>query len=909
MPRRIVLVVDRRIVVDDAFARAAHIVATINSAASGPLLTVQRALATLGGEVPLHATVLRGAIHRDERWARTPVQPTLVISTVDQVGSRLLFRGYGLGSGSLPIHAGLLANDTLLILDEAHLSRPFEETLEWIAHLRTLGEAPLNLPFAFVRMTATPPPGLVPFATDDADRQHPVLMRRLGASKPARLVDPVEPKALAGKLAALAAAEAAPGRSIAVVANRVATARQVLERLRADKKLGAELLLLTGRSRSHERDQLLARFRDRLNSGRDRSLHAEGPPVIVVATQCIEAGADLDFDFLLTECAPLDALRQRFGRLDRLGELPPAEGCRAAIVIDAKSAKPGEDDPVYGPAIASTWAWLSARATNGIVDFGITALVPPPDGELLELLSPRVGAPILQRAYCDLLAQTAPEPEPSPDPAAFLHGVERNDPEVQLVWRADLGEDPNHWADVVALCPPVASEALPIRLSAARAWLAAPAEGTEKGLLNAVDADLEGMAAPAAPKKSKPTAKAVAAAEEADDDDDEGDSDSGEESEASEPSSGDGRGWGRRPALRWRGAENSAIAGQPGELRPGDTLVIPSDYGGCDCFGWNPEDRAAVEDLAEAARARAGRARVVRLHPALPPPAPPSEALAPLWAVLRQLKEEPEVGLRAYLREQYAEAGESFPSAVRPLMHPSGIGLVLIWPEDAKQTTFEDAGIGSSRSALGGSITLEQHNRDVGAEAGRFAQLAGLSPDLVALFQFAGEHHDLGKADPRFQALLRGGNRLAALREGELLAKSDRTPRTAAEHKAARDASGYPAGGRHELLSVRLLESSPALPDSAVDRDLLLHLIASHHGHCRPFAPIVGDPAPVTVRLATKGQSLQASSATGLERLNSGVSRRYFRLTRRYGWWGLAYLESLLRLADHRVSERGPQED
>jgi CRISPR-associated endonuclease/helicase Cas3 len=71
----------------------------------------------------------------------------------------------------------------------------------------------------------------------------------------------------------------------------------------------------------------------------------------------------------------------------------------------------------------------------------------------------------------------------------------------------------------------------------------------------------------------------------------------------------------------------------------------------------------------------------------------------------------------------------------------------------------------------------------------------------------------------------------------------------------------------------------------------------------------VGDPAPVTVRLATKGQSLQASSATGLERLNSGVARRFFRLTRRYGWWGLAYLESLLRLADHRVSERGPQED
>src|SRR5437870_10049103 len=96
-PVRIVFVVDRRLVVDDAFQRAKKIAERLAAAEPGSVLSrVAESLKRLSGNgPPLIARRLRGGVPREDDWARTPTQPTVLCSTVDQVGSRLLFRGYG----------------------------------------------------------------------------------------------------------------------------------------------------------------------------------------------------------------------------------------------------------------------------------------------------------------------------------------------------------------------------------------------------------------------------------------------------------------------------------------------------------------------------------------------------------------------------------------------------------------------------------------------------------------------------------------------------------------------------------------------------------------------------------------------------------------------------------------------
>ncbi|MEQ1853679.1 MAG: type I-U CRISPR-associated helicase/endonuclease Cas3, partial [Chthoniobacteraceae bacterium] len=498
--RRIFFIVNRRVIVDEAFDRAGRLCKRLKTApansVSGRVGAALRGLAGQSGASPLTRVQLRGGIYRDRIWAGSLLQPMIVCSTVDQAGSRLLFRGYGVSPQARPIHAALVSQDSLLIIDEAHISRPFIQTLGWVKRYRLhqpSGCETVQLPFQLIQMTATPPADTrddQKIALSPEDHEHPVLKPRLRSAKPARLV--VEEKAKGrnrdeqmarrlGEETEKILAEDKP-LSIAIMVNRVATARSVAAKLEKDHK--GRVTLLIGRLRPLDREVTTKDIQERLKTGVSGNAPGAGPS-IVVSTQCLEVGADLDFDALVTEAASLDALRQRFGRLNRGGRNIAA---RATIVLPGDQDVPAAQldeaapcDPIYGNAIPTTWHWLNSLSQDGVVDFGINAMTGQVDSlretggdeALAAMLSPTTDAPILLPAYLDCWAQTNPSPAADPDVALFLHGPQREMADVQVCWRGDLPEaaSEHEWSDILSLCPPTAAECLPVPLHVFREWL------------------------------------------------------------------------------------------------------------------------------------------------------------------------------------------------------------------------------------------------------------------------------------------------------------------------------------------------------------------------------------------------------------------------------------------------------
>ena len=301
-PRRLVYVVNRRTVVDQTTAEVERLRESLEK--KPELSEIRNALTKLlalplptAGASPLAISTLRGQFADNGEWCADPSRPAVVVGTVDMIGSGLLFSRYTRGFKTRPLHAGFLAQDVLLVHDEAHLEPCFQSLLETIVATQ---KAEANLrELHVIALTATrradTANDTAPFTLTDADQVNETVQKRLHAAKRLSLIPLDEADTLEGKLAAVAKNKPA-GRAVLIFTRYVAVALKVAAELNKGEHKGS-VAMLTGTMRGEERDALVETnpVFQRFLPDKDRAKHIEPPTgtVFLVATSAGEVGVNL----------------------------------------------------------------------------------------------------------------------------------------------------------------------------------------------------------------------------------------------------------------------------------------------------------------------------------------------------------------------------------------------------------------------------------------------------------------------------------------------------------------------------------------------------------------------------------------------------------------------------------------
>jgi CRISPR-associated endonuclease/helicase Cas3 len=237
-----------------------------------------------------------------------PHERAILVGTQDILVSRALNRGYARSPFRWPIDFGLLNNDTFWVFDEVQLLGEAVATSAQLAAFRkemqTFGRVPcvwMSATFALDWLkTVDFREAVDVIGLDDDDKEHGTVRKRLYAAK--RL----EETAAGNTPQECAAFVKNEHRQFTlVICNTVSRAQEIWEELR---RLGVQDTIL-----------LHSRFRpcDREGTAKKAIASRSG---IIVSTQVVEAGIDIDADLMVTDVAPWASLVQRFGRVNRLGE-------------------------------------------------------------------------------------------------------------------------------------------------------------------------------------------------------------------------------------------------------------------------------------------------------------------------------------------------------------------------------------------------------------------------------------------------------------------------------------------------------------------------------------------------------------------------------------------------------------
>lgn len=415
VPIRLIWVVDRRAVVDQASTKAAKLAESMSAEECDEVASaIRRFSVWRPNEAVLAVSTLRGQVRDNGDWKTDPSRPAIVVGTVDMIGSRILFSGYGDSYKRRPQHAGLLGYDALLVNDESHLTPAFAALVEQVREF-CRGERPLRT----MLLSATPRErdnASFP-QTLDSDLHNEEFRKRYCAVKRLHLIEDKEPKKAVRRMAGEV------NRRTVVFVRSPEDAREVARSISA-KGAGARVALLTGEQRGYERDRLpehpvVKRFL--------RKEDANSEPCWLVATSAGEVGIDMTSDRLITDLDTADHLLQRFGRLNRFGE---ADG--DAFVIYA--SKQIEGDKGDAPRLRRTVEYL-----KGLTDVSTKTLHENPAPREALSAPPRYG-PLLPW-HVDAWSMTSisrSEWEGRPTVDRWLRGDEEDSQETYVAWRDEV---------------------------------------------------------------------------------------------------------------------------------------------------------------------------------------------------------------------------------------------------------------------------------------------------------------------------------------------------------------------------------------------------------------------------------------------------------------------------------------
>jgi CRISPR-associated endonuclease/helicase Cas3 len=825
LPRRLVYVVNRRTVVDQASDIVEKMRERLQNpsddrwAAHNETLTALarrlRALSVSGdGDDLLGVSTLRGELADNEEWKADPARPAIIIGTIDMIGSKLLFRGYGDGPYHRAHHTGLIGQDVLIVHDEAHLTPAFSDLLRGVADVQRKAHEPR--PAAVVELSATQRKGDDDdvLGLEPGDEGDKIVKDRLDATKHLRLHDAEKNDAIT-KLVELGKQHDKTPSKVLIYVRSPEDAQKVAALLKQALERGAEdhVALLTGTIRGHERDRLVNEnpvYRALL----DHKSQVKRT-VYLVSTSAGEVGIDLDADHMVCDLTTLDAMVQRLGRVNRLGG--KRRRARVDVVAGQKNPPKKKGTPSgLELAIQATYSILKdwAHKSKGVVDVCPRnlrdLLAKVSHDERIRAFSPKGDTRDLTDILLDAWSLTSIDQMPGrPGVAAYLHGLTHDPPETYVVWRKEVIR-----LDKARVDPEVLRDWFSACRIEARERLRDSTERVKKVLADLLKAHRE-------QKEDKQRDFRVVLLDE------------------------------RGRAEWW---DLSKITEKGLDYL---TVVLPAEAGGLNEHGML--DSKALEPIADIDVAeRVGddrRERWLRVE------APEGEECE------RLLTGDRAATLPQGLREQERIVLKQQPEG----LEDEGETLELVLMVSPRKSALENPETARVRQ------TLTEHTNLIGEHIQRMVERLRLERPIQDALVTAARWHDHGKDRPVWQryACNQGG--------AKPLARS-------AKYLHPRALGGY----RHEFGSLLEAESCEEL-STHPERDLVLHLIGAHHGWARPHCE---------TRAFDRGKFTTAKN----EETAAGIMRRFGRLQQRFGRWGLAWLESLLRCADIAASKAAADE-